>query len=36
MTRRRAFVALCAVFLLITGQVLAAPTPGYWQGIYQG
>lgn len=35
MTRRRAFIALCSVFLLITEQVLAAPTPGYWQGVYR-
>ena len=35
MTRRRAFIALCSVFLLITEQELAAPIPGYWQGIYR-
>ena len=35
MTRRRACIALWPVFLLITGPVFAAPTPGYWQGIYR-
>lgn len=35
MTRRHAFIALWSVFLLIAGQALAAPTRGYWQGIYR-